>query len=388
MKKTSLFLAIMTALLLSACGSGASESVTETVSETSESTAETTETTVSEAEVSEEVTSETALSETAAADDVNEMPEVFSADEKYEYYPLQLIYPEKQETDITAETVEIKENLLNPDGYCIVEFSAKYPVFRSESVDGAVLDKINQQVKAYIDEAYEYESTYAEEYSFYEDIEFTEEPYTIYGFINERQVKCDINYSDSISFDVSGNILSVDFVDYDYGAGAAHGYPLPVPMMFDLRTGEQIKLSEMVEDKIAFSERFMASIVDVMFKTRIEYGSNVMADYNDVFTETMSANSGEEYGVDENGDIIIGYCKADTRLTVKNGCVGFYIAPYEYGNYADGIRLAEVPIDDLLPYMNDEGKALFEGVASATAEPVMLTVEDGTEKIISREQAE
>ena len=47
-----------------------------------------------------------------------------------------------------------------------------------------------------------------------------------------------------------------------------------------------------------------------------------------------------------------------------------------------------MPIDDLLPYMNDEGKALFEGVASATTEPVMLTVEEGTEKIISREQAE
>ena len=38
--------------------------------------------------------------------------------------------------------------------------------------------------------------------------------------------------------------------------------------------------------------------------------------------------------------------------------------------------------------MNDEGKALFEGAVSATTAPVMLTAEDGIEKIISREQAE
>ena len=365
--------------MLTACGNGGNDEVAETeqvttVSEVATAT-ETTETTV-------ETTTETVAEENAS-------PAVYSADEKYEYYPLEIIYPEKQETDITAETVEIAEDLCNADGYCIEKFEASYPVFSSESVDSAVLDKINQQIRAYIDEAYEYERTCAEEYTDYDEIEFTEEPYASFGFVNERQIKCDIDYSDSISFDVSGNILSVDFVDYNYPAGTPHGYPLPVPTMFDLRTGEQIKLSEMVSDKMAFSERFMASITDVMFKTRLEYESNVMADYNDVFTEIMDTDPGEAYGVDADGNIIIGYCNADTRLTVKNGCVGFYLAPYEYGTYADGIRLAEVPVDTLLMYMTDEGAALFEGIASAAVEPVLLTVdEDGTEKIVSREQAE
>ena len=382
-RKTALFLAILTAMTLAACGNEA-VSETEQVTATSEvtTTAETT------AEVTTSTETETTAAETTMAAEIkNEMSVIYSAAEKYEYYPLEVIYPEKQETDITAEKTETAEELCNADGYCIVNFGTKYPVFGSESVDSDVLDKINSQIKAYIDEAYEYERTYAEEYVVYEN-ETEEFPYTLCEFIHERQIKCNIDYSDADSFDVSGNILSVYFVDYFYGAGAAHGIGAPVPMLFDLRTGEQIRLSEMVDDKMAFSERFMASITDVMFRTRLEYENNVMADYNDVFKEIMNTDSGEAYGVDADGNIIIGYCNADTRLTVKNGCVGFYIGPYEYGCYADGIRLAEVPIDELLPYMNDEGKVLFEGIASAATAPVMLTVEDGIEKIISREQAE
>ena len=386
-RKTALFLAILTAAILTACGNVGNEAVSETEQVTTVSEAATTVETT--AEVTTATEAETTTAETTSVEVKNETPELYFADEKYECYPMEIIHSEKQETDITAEAVEIREGLCNADGYQIVGFEANYPVFSSESIDSVVLDKINQQIKAYIDEAYENERTFAEEYAAHEENEFTEFPYTLCGFIHERQLKYDIGYSECVGFDVSGNVLSVDFVDYGYGAGAAHGIEAPVPMMFDLRTGEQIMLSEMVVDKIAFSERVMISILDVMFKTRFNYGNQyAMSDYNDFITEAMIDDSGEEYGIDENGELIIGFCKADTRLTVKNGCVGFYIAPYEYGCYADGIRLAKVPIDDLLPYMNDEGKELFEGIASATAEPVMLTVEDGTEKIISREQAE
>lgn len=385
-RKSALFLAILTALTLAACGKNGDEAVSGTEQTTVISESAVAETT---AEVTASTEEETTVAETTAVEEDNTLPVVYSADEKYEFYPMEIIHLEKQETDITAETVEIREGLCNADGYLIVGFDANYPVFSSESVDSAVLDKINSQIKSYIDEAYEYERTFAEEYVAHDENEFTEFPYTLCGFIHERQLKYDIGYSECVGFDVCGNILSVNFVDYGYGAGAAHGIEAPVPMMFDLRTGEQIMLSEMVADKIAFSERVMTSILDVMFKTRFNRGNYyVMSDYNDFITEEMTSAPAEEYGIDENGELIIGFCKADTRLTVKNGCVGFYIAPYEYGCYADGIRLAEVPIDDLLPYMNDEGKALFEGIASATTAPVMLTVEDGIEKIISREQAE
>ncbi|MBQ8786978.1 MAG: DUF4163 domain-containing protein [Oscillospiraceae bacterium] len=387
-RKTALFLAILTAVMLSGCNKQTEEAAVETVQVTTVSEVMTTAETTAEVTTSTEAET-TAAETTSAVEEDNALPAVYSADQKYEFYPMEIIYPEKQETDITAEAVEIREGLCNADGYLIVGFDANYPVFSSESVDSAVLDKINSAIKAYIDEAYEYERTFAEEYVAHDENEFTEFPYTLCGFIHERQLKYNIGYSECVGYDVCGNILSVNFVDYGYGAGAAHGIEAPVPMMFDLRTGEQIKLSEMVVDKVAFSERVMISILDVMFKTRFNRGNYyVMSDYNDFIMEEMASAPAEKYGIDENGELIIGYCKADTRLTVKNGCVGFFIAPYEYGCYADGIRLAKVPVDDLLPYMNDEGKALFEGIVSATAEPVMLTVEDGTEKIISREQAE
>ncbi len=375
--------------MLTGCNKQTEEAAVETEQVTTISESVTTaETTVEVTTATEAET--TAAETTSAVEEDNALPVVFSADEKYEFYPMEIIYPEKQETDITAETVEIEEDLCNADGYCIVRFEANYPVFSSESVDSAVLDKINQQVKAYIDEAYEDERTYAEEYVAHEENEFTEFPYTLCGFIHERQLKYDIGYSECVGFDVSGNILSVNFVDYYYGAGAMHGIEAPVPMMFDLRTGEQIKLSEMIDDKAAFAEKYRKSIKDTMFLSRMSYSDKMTMDEYPEFAKGMSSTDAEytEFGIDENGELIIGFRETDTRLTVKNGCVGFYIAPYEYGTYADGIRLAEVPIDDLLPYMNDEGKALFEGIASATTAPVMLTVEDGIEKIISREQAE
>ena len=339
------------------------------------------------AETTAEVTTSTeeettAVETTTAAEEDNILSAVYSADEKYEQYPLEIIYKETVRDDVKWTSEILTENFFNNRDVLITEFKAEYPVFEYDSKEAT--EKINQQIKAYVDESYEFEKVFAAEKGYDNDGVYNEEIVDIYekaGRTDDRILTFEVD-------SVCGNILSVCITDYRYTAGAAHGYPLPVPMMFDLRTGEQVKLSEMVGDKLAFSEKFMASIADVMFRTRFEQGTYNMADYKNFFTECMTSASGEEYGVDENGELIIGYCIADTRLTVKNGCVGFYVAPYEYGSYADGIRLAEAPIDELLPYMNDKGKALFEGITSATTAPVMLTVEDDTEKIISREQAE
>ncbi|MBQ8177514.1 MAG: DUF4163 domain-containing protein [Oscillospiraceae bacterium] len=384
-RKTALFLAILTALTLSACGENAAETVIETeqvttvseVTTTAETTVEVT--TVTEAETSatetEAVTAETASEEST-------LPVVYSADEKYEYYPMEVIYPEKQETDITAETVETAEDLCNADGYCIVRFEANYPVFSSESVDSAVLDKINQQVKAHIDEAYEYERTYAEEYIAHEENEFAQRPYTLCGFIHERQLKYDIGYSECVGFDVCGNILSVNFVDYYYGAGAAHGMEAPVLMMFNLATGERIDIAQLVSDIEGFDQKVRLKSIEHGDPAPLTNDDEVIAMHKEfvggIFDEDIK----------QSNVLLISEDNDNYRYSVKKGCICYYLAPYEYGPYIAGIRCVEIPISEMLPYMNDEGKALFEGVVSATAEPVMLTVEDGKEKIISREQAE
>ncbi|MDE6710116.1 MAG: hypothetical protein K2J76_06480, partial [Oscillospiraceae bacterium] len=45
--------------------------------------------------------------------------------------------------------------------------------------------------------------------------------------------------------------------------------------------------------------------------------------------------------------------------------IGFLLAPYESGSFADGVRFWRLPASEFVPYMNDEGKALFEGYISA-----------------------
>lgn len=366
--------------MLAGCNKQTEEAAVETEQVTTVSVVTTTAETT--AEITTSTVAETTTAETTSAvEEDNTLPVVYSADEKYEFYPMEVIYPEKQETDITAETVEIAEDLCNADGYCIVRFEANYPVFSSESVDSAVLDKINQQVKAYIDEAYEDERTYAEEYTPYAENQFNEKPYTVCGFVHERQLKYDIGYSECVGYDVCGNILSVNFVDYYYGAGAAHGIEAPVPMMFDLATGERIDIAQLVGDAEGFGRK-------VRLKS-IEHGNPVPLTNDEEVINMHKEFVGGIFNDDitQNSAFIISE-KNNYRYSVKNGCICYYLAPYEYGCYADGIRCVEMPISEMLPYMNDEGKALFEGIASATAEPVMLTTIDGTEKIISREQAE
>ncbi len=381
-RKTALFLAILTVAMLTGCNKQTEEAVAETEQVTAVSEVTTTaETTV---EVTTATEAETTAAEiTSAVEEDNALPAVYSADEKYEYYPLEVIYKKTVRDDVKWTSETLTENFFNNRDVHITEFKAEYPVFEYDSEE--VSEKINQQIKAYVDESYEFEKIFATEKG-YDDSVYNEEIVDIYekaGRTDDRILTFEVD-------SVCGNILSVCVTDYRYTAGAAHGYPLPMPMMFDLRTGEQIKLSEMIGDKEAFAEKYRKSIIDTMFLSRMSYSDDMTMDEYPEFAEGMSYLDAEytEFGIDENGELIIGYCKADTRLTVKNGCVGFYVAPYEYGSYADGIRLAEVPVNDLLQYMNDEGKALFEGVVSATAEPVMITIEDGKEKIISREQAE
>ena len=106
---------------------------------------------------------------------------------------------------------------------------------------------------------------------------YTCERETFHVYIKDKEIHVVVYYNDyssdkvkpknmrEISFEVdsvSGNILSLTVYDFSYSAGAAHGYTLPVPMMFDLRTGELIRLSEMIADKDAVAEKYITIAKD------------------------------------------------------------------------------------------------------------------------------
>ena len=104
---------------------------------------------IAPAVVSESITEESAAkevekapAETEAEKEVYEI-KVTPADEVYEVYPKRIIYPEKTETEITAEKAAITEGF-EKNGKTIVAFSAVYPVFSGG--DEAVMKKINDSI--------------------------------------------------------------------------------------------------------------------------------------------------------------------------------------------------------------------------------------------------
>lgn len=296
------------------------------------------------------------------------------ADEVYDVYPVKLIYPEKQSYGITAEEAEAEDSVTK-DGYTMSECSAYYPVFSTDnSVFGeAAVQKINDSITEYINGIIKEERKFGEEHNSPKVNENGEAMY-YYGAYIQRTVTAGgyWEYSDDC-YDINGNILSVYFIDYSYSAGAAHGYETPVSLVFDLRTGERVDFNDIIEDKAGFATAVHRAIY--MYLNR-----NSVTDFEKYFQQNW-IESGEElaeqYVQSEedrmdfyNGRVFLDYNDADSRLISENGCVGYYLAPYEYGSYADGIRLVEIPAGDIMQYLNDKGRSLFEGYVSAESEPL------------------
>lgn len=344
------------AVLLTGCTAGKSAESTETSAEVA---AAVTESTTEVLEVAATTVSAASETTTAAETEEIESPTVVPADEVYDVYPKRIIYTEKRSTDITAENVSINEGF-EKSGKTVVAFSAEYPVFSGG--DEAVIKKINDGIKAYIDGIYNEEKESAAKYTLPEVKEDDEYdfPYDMCGFYWERAVTAGgfYEYSDDC-YDINGNILSVYFIDFSYGAGAAHGYETPVPLAFDLRTGERIDFDAFIADKSGLSEVMSKALYDYLYAYNYTPSSfhntdaDKYAEYNEKrISELKSQNL--KFGFDE----------------VRNGCVCFYLAPYEYGCYADGIRRIDLPVSDILPCLNEAGTALFDGCVSAESEPV------------------
>ena len=351
-------IAAVLALSLSGCSQTAAE-VSVTVSE---SAAE-----ESAAKAAEEASAKTTESKGTI--------KVTPADELCDVYPKRIMYPEKTETNITAEKAEINEEFKNGE-FVVYKFSSAYPVFSGG--DEEVVKKINEYIKNYIYEIYnELERKTASAYTSEYDIDGF--PYKMCGFIYENSFTAGdyLEYRKGWNYDINGNILTVYFEDYIYGAGAVHGSEAPRPMVFDLRSGERVDFNKLIADTDGLSEILCKSMYDYLYLNSSTYrdtpdnyvGYN--ADYNE---ELKSKNfySGDflVFGTDEDGDYVAAYTKANYIMSVCGGCLSFYLSPYQYGSYADGIRRIDVPIKDVLQYLTEEGRELFADFKSAESVPV------------------
>ncbi len=330
MRNFKAFLVIMTAILLTSCGNGGNEvteisAVSGTTSAATAAITETTETT----------------SEATEAESTSETFTIAEADYAELY-------------GITAEKTEIEESIKNKNGLEICIFYASYPVFSGG--DEAVIGKINGAVKDYIDGVYGEEKQYASENN---DDAFMEG----FLFMRERIVTYDSQGGEYYTYRVNGNLLSVYFSENFLHAGG-NWIRVPTVLTFDLRTGEQIDWNGLIEDKKGFAV-FLDSVTWFCadsddFDNSETYAANYREkDYEEYFADTferMAANGNDEM---YSGGIILysdGCCGFESsRLTLENGCVCYWLGTHHYG-YSDVLRCVRIPVEYVLPYMNDKGR--------------------------------
>ncbi|MCH5193206.1 MAG: hypothetical protein J1F11_04540 [Oscillospiraceae bacterium] len=295
--------------------------------------------------------------ETVTSADGQSVPIVTPADQIYKMYPMKIIYQEKRPTAVTVTTESVQENIYTPDGRLAAEFSAEYPVI--SGIDENVCQRINNEIKLFVDGTFDELREYAK---------VTEE--ILFEPAHTWKINMDgVDFAGD-GYDINGNIFTVYFADYGYGAPAAHGSETPTPMIFDLRTGDRIKFSELIGDSGSFADVLESWFGYYQFAYGgVPYGMLDADAYADILRQENEGSGGEKFGMDDSGVFRVAGNDADERMTVHDGCVGFYLAAYEYGSFADGIRRVDIPVNEIFPCLNEKGRSLFEGYVSAGSVP-------------------
>lgn len=330
----------------------AAEITSGTVTELAETTAE--ETTSAETTAAAETTS-------AAEEDNDEMPVITPLSELYDVYLTELEYPEVTDSPVEVKYESVTEDIMWNDRL-ICKFDVQYPVISAIknvcTIDDEVLQSINMSARVRAEDIYtDYKSGI--EYI------YNDAPKAYDGFCDEIITTCRV-------VNTGGNILTIYYEDYYYGAGAVHGYEVPCVEMYDLTTGEQVFLADIVEDKEGLYEPVRKALADMEF-IQYEHSLDEYADYCAESDENAEDTYAIGYGVDDNGIYWLASCDTDYRASIEeDGCLCLYLAPYEHGCYADGIRKLEIPLDDVRQYFTDRGKALIEEIPSAKTKSASL----------------
>ena len=292
-------------------------------------------------------------------------PVVMAAEELYDTYPVKMIYPERQDVPDKVKTEVLQEDILNSDGFLMVKFYAEYPVI--SGYDEAVCKSINDEIHEYIYGILESERKWAEQH---EVSDLSENPvYKEYGFFSERKINIDGTLYDGDGCDINGNIFTVYFAACGGFAGSMY-QEYPAALLFDLRSGERIYFSDLVEDKEGISKALYCALWDFRFNYGgIPFGTLDADKYINIPNLKKLEFVSDGFGVDEDGNLLVVYENADDRITVVDGCVSFYLWRADYGDFAIGVERADIPAKEIVPYLNEKGKLLFDGYVSAETEP-------------------
>lgn len=207
------------------------------------------------------------------------------------YYQSQYVY------DYTYETYE-KDYY---DGDNIVYSVSFEYVHLAE--DNSAYQKINATIEQIVNDFAVEQDTIAE------SISYNEEDYIGFDTIYYAY----INYNDD-------GLLCIVFDGYSY-TGGAHGMPYRIAYYFDLSTGEQLFLEDIIADEVEFK-----SIVVEKLKELIE------SDPEGFWEDALTIVEGYELS------------QFTTYLNYDELCV--YFGPYELASYADGFISISISLED------------------------------------------
>lgn len=292
-----------------------------------------------------------------------EFPKVTPANELYDVYPVRIIPPQNGVKKINAETENIQEELYNSEGVLIGVFHANYPVISGYSEE--VCERINAEIKGYVDGVLEAARQGTEMRGIEKGGGMSEEAREFYE--NDSDKPTILFYDDS----AGDNFFCMNFVYMPNTAGTAPDHVYSAPMIFDLRTGERVDFENLISDR----EGFASAMENALKQIVIMNDQNVSADgYGKAMGEDIKVHEyfSADFGDGEDG-YLIGNHTPYERISVKNGCVGFYYTFDDFGiavtDSDTGVYWAGIPFDEAARYLTDRGKELFAGYLSAESVP-------------------
>lgn len=142
------------------------------------------------------------------------------------------------------------------------------------------------------------------------------------------------------------NVVSILCEHFDY-LGGAHGYYYTGGINFDAKTGDELTLADVVEDK----DRFIALVSETFVKDYSgKAGYDSLMDPGEVL---------KERNFDSNEDIL---------WSIDPTCVSIYFAPYVLGTYAHGEQVVSIYFD--------EAPEIFNEAYTVACEDYVLPVTD------------
>lgn len=226
----------------------------------------------------------------------------------------------------------ISEEIYHPEGFLLDRFYAEYPVL---SGNDDVCRKISAELEKFCRDTLESARENDTAMGYDENGELIE----AFADFHRQGAVNDLRISYHIDTD-SPNIFSVCFTYFPDYAGAAPVYVYPTAMVFDRRSGERIDFEELISDKEGF-----AAAMEYAFGQETD-------DYHKDFV----------FGYTYDGRYVIGGSPVSERISVRRGSVGFYCNNGECGTGRSDIStyFFGLPAEDVLEYLTDEGRALFE----------------------------